>query len=37
MSVRDGVLYVADTNNHALRAVRLAADGPPQVRTLTVD
>jgi hypothetical protein len=37
VSVRDGVLYVADTNNHALRAVRLAADGPPRVSTLAVD
>ncbi len=37
MSVADGVLYVADTNNHAIRAVRLTADGPPVVRTLEID
>jgi hypothetical protein len=36
VSVADGVLFVADTNNHALRAVRLTADGPPVVHTLEI-
>jgi DNA-binding beta-propeller fold protein YncE len=36
VSVRDGVLYVADTNNHVIRTVSLTADGPPVVRTLTI-
>jgi sugar lactone lactonase YvrE len=37
LSVADGVLYVADTNNHAVRVVRLTGGGPPVVGTLEVD
>ena len=36
VAVAEGVLYVADTNNHALRAVDLRAD-PPVVRTVELD
>ena len=36
VAVAEGVLYVADTNNHALRAVDLRADRPV-VRTLELD
>ena len=34
LAVGEGVLYVADTNNHAIRAVEVGAG---QVRTLPVD
>ena len=36
LAVADGVLYVADTNNHALRAVDLTAAGKPRVHTVEI-
>jgi hypothetical protein len=37
VSAADGLLVVADTNNHALRVADLAAHGEPVVRTLILE
>ncbi len=37
VSFCEGVVYVADTNNHAIRVVGLRAPHPPVVATLEVD